>query len=103
MYVYMRSEPELWTVGERRTPGTGSMGARRDWEPESDWPSEQEAAERVHWLNGGQPVDHGMAARLREIADGLDREMNGQPYEDPAGDMTLVIRRAAAKLDGSRP
>lgn len=48
-YVYVRSEPQLWTVGYHR-PDTGK------WEPESDHGSAREAAARVHWLNGGCPA-----------------------------------------------
>ena len=45
MYVYIKSEPQLWTVGFYKPDGT--------FEPESDWSSQEEAADRVHWLNGG--------------------------------------------------
>jgi len=45
MYVYIQSEPGLWTVGFYKPDGT--------WEPESDHASREAAAERVHWLNGG--------------------------------------------------
>ena len=44
MYVYIQSEQFLWTVGFYRPDGT--------WEPESDHGTRDEAAERVHWLNG---------------------------------------------------
>jgi hypothetical protein len=44
-YVYVRSEPGLWTVGFYRPDGS--------WEPESDHGSADEAAQRVAWLNGG--------------------------------------------------
>jgi hypothetical protein len=44
-YVYVRSESEIWTVGFYDPQG--------NWEPEQDCSSSQEAAERVHWLNGG--------------------------------------------------
>ena len=44
MYVYIRSEPGLWTVGFYTPKG--------EWVPESDHPSAEAAAERVHWLNG---------------------------------------------------
>jgi hypothetical protein len=44
-YVYVRSEPGLWTVGIERPDGT--------WEPESDHESSEAAAKRVHYLNGG--------------------------------------------------
>ncbi|HEX5704897.1 MAG TPA: hypothetical protein VFX97_16990 [Pyrinomonadaceae bacterium] len=44
-YVYIKSESNLWTVGFYRPDGT--------WEPESDHDSAEEAAKRVHYLNGG--------------------------------------------------
>lgn len=44
MYVYIQSEPTLWTVGFYRPDGK--------WEPESDHGSAEKAAERVAWLNG---------------------------------------------------
>lgn len=46
MYVYKRTEPELFTVGFY-TPGG-------EWIPDSDYGNQAEAAERVHWLNGGE-------------------------------------------------
>ena len=45
MYVYIKSEAHLWTVGFYRPDGI--------WESESDHNSPNEAAHRVHWLNGG--------------------------------------------------
>ena len=45
MYVYIKSEPQLWTVGFYKPDGT--------FEPESDHASQDAAAARVHWLNGG--------------------------------------------------
>lgn len=44
MYVYIKSEPGLWTVGFYRPDGK--------WEAESDHESSEEAAKRVAWLNG---------------------------------------------------
>ncbi len=44
MYVYIKSEPNLFTVGFYKPDGK--------WEPESDHPTRKEAAERVAWLNG---------------------------------------------------
>ena len=43
-YVYVKSEPRLWTVGFYEPNGK--------WHPESDHPSADEAANRVAWLNG---------------------------------------------------
>lgn len=44
MYVYQRSEPGLYTVGYYDPQG--------NWIPESDHTDQQDAAGRVHWLNG---------------------------------------------------
>lgn len=50
MYVYLRSEPQLWTVGFYTPDGK--------WVSESDYECRDDAAERVHWLNGGgKPSD----------------------------------------------
>jgi hypothetical protein len=45
MYVYLSSEPNLWTVGFYKPSG--------EWMPESDHATKEEAAERVRYLNGG--------------------------------------------------
>jgi len=44
-YVYIKSEPGLLTVGFYDPQGV--------WHPESDHDNETAAAERVHYLNGG--------------------------------------------------
>ena len=44
MYVYIKSEPNLYTVGFFEPDGT--------WQPESDHSESEKAAERVAWLNG---------------------------------------------------
>jgi hypothetical protein len=43
-YVYLRSEPQLWTVGFYAPDGM--------WIPESDHGSSEDAAKRTAWLNG---------------------------------------------------
>lgn len=45
MYVYIRSEPGLFTVGFCDPSGK--------WHPESDHSNQEDAANRVHFLNGG--------------------------------------------------
>ncbi|GEM_PF-3600299 len=45
LYVYVPSEKDLWTVG--------FYDPRGKFIPESDHNSAEEAAKRVHWLNGG--------------------------------------------------
>ena len=49
MYVYIKSDTNLWTVGFYKPDG--------DWEPQKDFPTEREAMEVVHYLNGGNPED----------------------------------------------
>jgi hypothetical protein len=46
MYVYIQSESTLWTVGFYSPDGI--------WHSESDHESQEAAAERVHYLNGGK-------------------------------------------------
>jgi hypothetical protein len=45
MYVYIETEPGLWTVGFYTPDGK--------WIPESDHSEREDAAKRVAYLNGG--------------------------------------------------
>lgn len=45
-YVYQSFEPGLWTVGFYDPSG--------NWHAESDHEKREEAAARVHYLNGGE-------------------------------------------------
>ena len=49
MYVYIQTErnPSLWTVGFYKPDG--------NFEGDSDHSDREEAAARVHYLNGGNP------------------------------------------------
>ena len=44
-YVYILSEPGLWTVG--------FYDQRGEWHPDSDHGDREDAAKRVHYLNVG--------------------------------------------------
>jgi hypothetical protein len=44
-WVYIKSEPGLWTVGH--------YDPSEKWHPDSDHNNEDKAAARVHYLNGG--------------------------------------------------
>ncbi|MCL1994945.1 MAG: hypothetical protein FWG63_01915 [Defluviitaleaceae bacterium] len=44
MWVYIRTEPNLYTVGFYSPTGK--------WHTDSDWGTKEETAERVRWLNG---------------------------------------------------
>ena len=46
MWVYLRTEENVWTVGFFAPPDN-------KWITESDHPDPEIAAQRVHWLNGG--------------------------------------------------
>ncbi len=54
MYVYIESEPGLWTVG--------FYSPDFEWMPESDHKNKDDAALRVAWLNGGAVIE-----KLKEI------------------------------------
>jgi hypothetical protein len=69
-YVYIHSEPGLWTAGFYRPGGV--------WEPESDHESEAKAAARVHWLNGGsneklRPALEDAVEWIQDFADGRQK------------------------------
>lgn len=55
MWVYIRTEPGVWTVG--------FYGPDGKWQPDSDQASQESAAARVHYLNGGND----------ELSDALSR------------------------------
>ena len=46
MYVYIKTEPQLYTVGFYDPQG--------EWQPEGDYSTKEEAADRVAYLNGGE-------------------------------------------------
>ena len=45
MWIYLKSEPQLYTVGFYAPNG--------EWHTDSDHGTKEEARERVHYLNGG--------------------------------------------------
>lgn len=49
MYIYIRSEPNLYTVGFYDPDG--------GWHPDNDYSNKEAAAKRVHYLNGGNKED----------------------------------------------
>ena len=58
-WVYLKSEPSLWTVGFYRPDGT--------WEAESDHSSPEQAVERIGFLNGRSSVNRDLLAALEWI------------------------------------
>jgi len=62
MFVYIQSEPGLWTVGHYDPKG--------HWIAESDWDSAEKAAAHCHYLNGGNDdPDESIAETVRRNAD----------------------------------
>jgi hypothetical protein len=74
-YVYIRSEPLLWTVGFYRPDGT--------WEPESDHGSSEGAAQRVVWLNGSARLDR-LEERIGELEDTVREHQMAVPHAEVA-------------------
>lgn len=63
-YVYIKTEPKLWTVGFYKPDG--------HLEPESDHASPEAAAARAAWFNGGKSADavnalSGLVAYIEEL------------------------------------
>ena len=63
MYVYKTTEPGLFTTGFYDPAGK--------WHPEGDYNSGGQAADRVHWLNGGDDKA-ATNALLTQSADKID-------------------------------
>jgi len=58
MYVYIKSEPQLWTVGFYSPDGS--------WHAASDHESSEAAAKRVHYLNGGRADEEMIKNAVRQ-------------------------------------
>lgn len=70
MYVYIRTEPNLWTVGFYNPDGT--------FEPESDYNSAEEAANRVAYLNGSIcQITKGQLQKVLRDYNFTDSEISG--------------------------
>lgn len=84
-WVYIRTEETLWTVGFYRG---------ENFESASDHGSEEEAAARVHYLNGG-PDERAIRAQLtQEIGERCVTRMSIAITNDcPSGDLA-GLRRA---------
>jgi len=74
MYVYIRSEPQLYTVGFYKPNG--------EWEPDSDHATVEAARSQVILLNGGTNCGHvektltrfaDIEAHLEELQESISR------------------------------
>ena len=85
MYIYKRTEPNLFTVG---TDGP-------TWDTDSDWPTKEQAAKRCHYLNGGNNPD--LVAALTELAEYAAQEIGLQVPDcvaGPIGKARAALKRA---------
>lgn len=78
MYVYILSEPGLWTVGFYDPAGK--------WQPESDHESTDAAGDRCNYLNGEAATqeDQDDARRFRYLRDRWAKQQN------PGGDQWFL-------------
>jgi len=65
MYVYIRSEPQLWTVGHYSPDGK--------FDPESDHGTPDDAAKRVRYLNGGNDQPESTLYSCRKCGEDYER------------------------------
>ncbi len=81
-YVYRKTErsPGLWTVGHWQPDGR--------WEPESDHSTEEEAAERARWLNGGASPNPVVTPGPRTIV----FEVSGEALSAPGNSFELLVQ-----------
>ncbi len=74
MYVYIESEHNtngsLWTVGFYSPDGK--------WHPESDHETQESAAERVHYLNGGNEPENPYILHGKELERTTQQRIRGE-------------------------
>ena len=87
-YVYLRSEPGIWTVGFYTPCGV--------WQPESDHGSREEAAARVARLNGADLLD-----ALADIARQLEKHPDFCRGNSVVHYCARAARAAIAKATGA--
>lgn len=87
-YVYIKSEPSLWTVGFYRPDGK--------FDPESDHDDTRSAAERVRHLNGGTDEQvRKLRALIAEMGTLFQRLIDETPFEfRPDVDVNALLARA---------
>jgi len=70
-WVYIKSEPSLWTVGFYRPDGS--------WEAESDHSSTEQAVERIGYLNGRNDSER-LRAQNRDLLAALEAALPAIDY-----------------------
>jgi hypothetical protein len=89
-WVYLRSEANLWTVGFYAPDGR--------WQPESDYNSKEEAAQRVAWLNGGpESISHQSLRRCWEACHSINPD-NPLAVAEAMGEVVSCCAEALTTL-----
>lgn len=97
MFVYIRSEPGLWTVGHYH-PGTHA------WVAESDHDSAWAAAQRAAYLNGGGRLSAAAPALLAALELVVRDAGDGGPSSDYVSGYTMrQVKAAIALARGPQP
>ena len=96
MWVYIQSEPSLWTVGHYDPKGK--------WEPESDHSSCENAARRCHYLNGGGADAELIAALKRLLNEVETSSKHNMPFNQvgmasPTGGAMALARAAISQAE----
>lgn len=90
-YVYIESRSEeLWTVGFYGPDG---------WIPESDHDKQEDAAARVHYLNGGVNVEPIVEQDEKFMREQIQRILNGEDVAVERADLKVMDERMTTLLD----
>jgi hypothetical protein len=92
MWVYMKSEASLWTVGLYDPSGV--------WHPESDHGDSESAARRVAYLNGSLNAD--LLAACEQAEKELAAQLANRPRKSPHSlrQSLEAVRAAILKAKG---
>ena len=96
-WVYIKSEPSLWTVGFYRPDGS--------WEAESDHSSTEQAVERIGYLNGRNDSER-LRAQNRDLLAALERLTSSNEdyaFSDEGDYMCAYCNRFLAGQDQHYP
>jgi hypothetical protein len=85
MYVYKRTEPNLWTVGFYHGD---------KWEPDSDHDSPSKAAKRVRYLNGGQDAAPELLAACEALLAGVNLVLSIDGFSMPSARQAKTLAEA---------
>lgn len=102
-YVYIKSEPQLWTVGY--------YGPSGQWFSESDHGDVRDAAFRVHWLNGGhidnaellealKHISHKLPSLIGRINGAKSHAIDAATAKEIVGQISTITNAAIAKAKG---